>query len=168
MREKSTAEQLFTCFDHSLRAGVAAHQGTLQARLSTGAQDRKQLYRHTDKGVRLFPSHHCTKLPVAESRAQFQRPGAEPLDGLADQLPKSVGPGKRKTDHRDTSRKNQLSQPGHEELHRVPTVPFGIKHPFRRPGRARGCVGQDTLDLRLGAKQQARCVPGQILIGGKG
>ena len=65
MREQRRPEKPFTGIDHRVRAGIAADQRPLQAPRSADAQDRQQLNRHADKGIRLFLRHHPAVLSVA-------------------------------------------------------------------------------------------------------
>ena len=150
--------------EHGVRAGVAADKGPPQAAPPADAQQREELYRHADKGIRSFPFQQLSKFAVAEPGAELERPCAETLDRFRDQLPQTVRPGEGKADHRDAAGEDQLSQPRHEELDGMFAVPLCIEHALGSAGGA-GCrVGEHAPDLRLGAEQQPRRMVRQILV----
>ena len=168
VREQRRAEDSFAGACHRPRARVPADQRPLQASLSADAQNRQQLRRHADKGIRLFLRHHPAVFPVAQSGPQLQGLCAEALDGFADQLPQPVRSGKGETDHRHAPRPDQLPEARHEKPDGIPAVPFGIKNPLGGTGGARGGVGEHPPDLRLRAEQQAGRLLRQVLLGCKG
>ena len=168
MWKETALEDRLAASEHGVRAGVPADEGPPQAAPSADAQHREELYRHADKGIRSFAFQYGGIFTVGEPDAEPERPRAQALDRLRDQLPETVGSGEGEADHRDAAGKDQFSLPCHKELDGMLAVGLGIEHALGRAGGAGGRVGEHALDLRLGAEQQPRRVMRQILVRRKG